>query len=294
MNLDFDLSTPERIALISELDLSQSSQKALETFANYILHHENTLNPHRKYNEVELDPNLPEELTSKYTKPKIKIDYTLPELANYKTAIDNLKQMELKYKLSDPSKAYKLRLQLRELYQDAGIVFHSLRNEVKITPHHDQHLPELDLDFGDAFTVKQVIKFYTALVQTEREEAKYTAWVLEQAVELTPMKDWEKHIILRTIDGVSQVVLGVELAEQFGRVVSPSYLSQVLRSLYRRIAEAFRENEFITVFEQYPEYWEHCLLCGSKFMKHKRLTTMCGKCEQRIKQKGKNGATKTQ
>ena len=51
-------------------------------------------------------------------------------------------------------------------------------------------------------------------------------------VEQTPLEPWQKHILIRYIDGQNAIITARELAYNFGKMVHPGYTSVVLRSIY--------------------------------------------------------------
>lgn len=256
--LDYTLTTSEeRIEAISKLDLSSCNSKQLEFYADYILHpcrkETHTITGHSKEeSNISLEqlaplenpsPPKPRKGHNHYIVSIEPIDWENPALISLKQDIDTLKQAAAH---TTGSRSWQLKRWARELSMEArlripGPGTRSLPQDWSHAPSPD--LEAAGLDWTDSFHIKHLVKHYSAL--REGNESKWTAFELERLVDATPMEDWERHIFIRHIDGTNAIIVARELAYSYDKFIRPGYLSQVMRRLYRAIAQTAEKDIYL-------------------------------------------------
>lgn len=293
---DFTLNTPEeRVAYINSI-LPTLLPRQYEAAANYILH----LTPEKTVNSftASLSPKeipteeLPEPIQNRYTNPKLKPMWELfPE---EKAFCEQLKLASTNPE-TDSSTAYKMRKWRLEIFLDIGTISQIIRNPIPLYGN-TQLPPPIDLDalidYTNAFHIKQIIANYTLLRQSDEHKpiAEYFDFICER----TPLKRWQKHLLVGRIEGVPQTTLAVQIAQLYNKALSPSYMSQVMRNIYTKIAEqAELELEKYTLLKQ-SWAWEPCTKCGTKkyYKEFRRMQldraetgkpATCKQCEENAK-----------
>lgn len=297
--LDFSLTTAQlRTTFISNLlptlsTYELSNPNLMEYITNYILAPDpdpQTL-PTSKPNTTDInalkdilpEPTQPE---TPYTSPKSPPpDWKSPELKARHKSIQHLKarsaQLNSQGHLHD---AYILRKLARELTIEGGYV-----TSIQPKPYAPTTPPNaIDwdnlIDWSNPFHIKQLLKHYSAL------KASGNSWeameYLDQLCEAANLKIWEHQIILRSVDGWNAITIGLELAQDFDRSMSPSYLSQAKRNIYQKIAKTAHLHKLQHLNRDNPDAWATCAKCGTKKLLHSanfgkqlnRTTTICKAC----------------
>lgn len=250
MVLDYNLNTPdERNRYLHNLNLSALNPHQLELCANYLLHTvdkslSNSTPQNRSSNKKnnELDPNNGQatEITPKkggnyYTSPPNPVPWDHFALVDLKEGIDNL--VAIRDNETEPTRKYYLSRWITELRLDARLRLPepTMNVSASFTSTPPIELEEAGLDWTNTFHLKHVCRYYSRLRQDEN--AKWDIYYFDKLVEQTPLEPWQKHILIRYIDGQNAIITARELAYNFGKMVHPGYTSVVLRSIYAKIAK---------------------------------------------------------
>lgn len=294
MELDYNLNLQQRIDHSHTLPLDTYSPIELELVANYILYADKpTPKPESKYTHAKCTPSglLQEQeetpKTSTYTKPKPIIHEENIYIAQYKQSIEYLKQLEQQVPQTEKWKVRKWRI---EHNLDMGTANAQLYPTLSLrgTPTPIQTV-DLDLfvDLTNSFHLSKVLQFYSQLRQSE--DSKMWIEYVDNIIEQTPLYDWQKHLLVRRIDGAKQITIGRELGEYFGKIVTPSTMSQALRTMYRQIAIAAEKELFAFYNRHNSTAWRTCKICGEKkliqYDFYKSKPTICKVCNKGV---GKN------
>lgn len=270
--LDYTLETAEdRCDLIKKLDENGLiNEKNAEAMANYILHctEQKTKSAFSASLSQKETPTEMMELAelraqkNSYTRPRLKPLWEL--FPDEKIAAETLKAKAASE--DTPSDiAYKMRKWRLELLLDIGTLSQIIRNHIPIYGSFSTPPPveiELFVDFGNSFHFKQIVNHYAQLKQSEA--SRHIMEWLDGVIENTPLKAWQKHLLVGRIEGVAQPTLGVEIAQQYGKILSPSYMSQTMRSIYTKLAEQ-HEIEIEKFKDANKSWaWEICSECGKK------------------------------
>ena len=267
MELDYALDTTEsRIAHINTLNLSHYTPYQLEIIANYLLYFTKQKSPTPKTPSTKTT-ELSEPInvsTSRYTNPKPEIDWNCPHLQPLYQAREIITQLEqAEITLNGKTKyAYFLRHWRIELSMDSTHINNAYHSTLPPAKDYIPHSPievEDTIDFTNSFHIKQLILHYSALRQSP--DSKFTIEYLDQIIENTPFQPWQKHLLVRRIDGVNQITIGRELAEDFGKIISPSYMSTAMRTIYTRIAKTAKQLQLEHENRNNPSCWKECPTC---------------------------------
>jgi predicted SprT family Zn-dependent metalloprotease len=151
---------------------------------------------------------------------------------------------------------------------------------------------DLLIEYNNPFHIKHLIAHYSFMRQLD--EYKPIIEYFDQIVEATPLKLWQKYLLVGRIEGVSQTTLAVQIAQVYGKILSPSYMSQVMRNIYSKIAEQ-AEIEYEKFLHMHQSWaWETCGTCGCKkhYKEYRRLqldraengkSASCKQCEEKLK-----------
>ena len=285
LQLDYNLDLNQRLALVQSLPLNQYTPQQLEQLANYILYKDSQSQKQpSKYVAPKAQPHPnPTELTqqtSQYTKPKPKLHTENPIIQQYIQSIETIKNLINQ----QPENAWKLRKMKIEHQLDMGIVNSLLYPTMQSHPTYSPS-PPIDIDYfvdiTNSFHVSKIIQYYSQLRQSD-DSKLWIEW-LETIIDKTPMYDWQKHLLRRRIDGAKQITIGRELGEYFGKIVTPSTMSQTMRTIYRQIALTAEREIYAYYMRDYPPAWKVCRKCGEKklvvfdFYKGKNICKQCGK-----------------
>lgn len=259
MTLDYSLTTTEdRNIYLHNLDLTTANEKQLELCANYLLHTVDkslcTLNEQssRSNNKsIELDPDNPSGTEIKprkggnyYTSPPDPVPWEHPAISDLKTGIEQL--IELRDKETDPKRAYYLGRWITDARLEARLRLPIPHMNIKSSvpsPPPSIDLEESGLDWTNSFHLKHVCRHYSRL--REDDEAKWDMEFFDQLVEATPLQPWQKHVLIRYIDGQNAIITARELAFDFGKAVHPGYTSVVMRTIYTKIAKTAEAQKLI-------------------------------------------------
>lgn len=272
LQLDYTMSLSERLNYAHTLPLDQCSPSELELVANYILYKDkSTPKAESKFTHsktVSLGTVEQEnQLTGTYTKPKPVLHKEDPYIQQYLEAIDSLNEhLHTNKETVDNTSAWKLRRWKLEHNLDMGTANAILYPTLSLRPTYSPS-PELDIDeiidLTNSFHISKLIEFYSQLRQSDSSKI-WVEWIEDNIIEKTPMYPWQKHLLMRRIDGTKQVTIGRELGEFFGKIVSPSTMSQTMRSLYRQIAITAEKELFAYHNRNNPTAWRICKHCGEK------------------------------
>lgn len=262
--LDYSLDTSERLELVSNLPLHTYSQSQLEHIANYLLHYtkeKDTTQKFRKETSLPLTTDNPPTPTN-YTKPKPHIHKENPYIQQYIQAVDTLKTLENNLPATHPDQ-WRLRKWRIEHNMDKG----TANSLLYPTPHLNPTwttlvLPPLDtlVDLTNSFHISKLLLHYSRLYADD-EWRLWLNWISTEIIDKADLAPWQLHLITRRIDGVNQITIGRELGEFYGRVVTPSSISQNLRTIYRKIADRAKRLELQWEERNNPGAWRYCHSC---------------------------------
>lgn len=292
MELDYNLSTAAlRTEVINSIlnSTTETNPHLLEYYTNYILsapeeNKDNKKHPQPTENSSAIDISklkdiLPDHSGPKtsYTNPKPPpLDWTSPELIQRHKFINHLKfKIDLYSAQGRVHDAYILRKLARELTMEGAYIANSAQ-PMPYAPIVFAHPIEWDLliDWTNPFHIKQIIKLYSALKQSDYSW-EIMEWV-DRLCDLANLKSWQHHILLRTIDGANQITIGLELSTQFNRQISPSGLSQAKRNIYQAIAKAAAMEHLKRTHKDNEAMWIKCRRCNVKKLKHKHYFDRLG------------------
>lgn len=293
INLDYDLDLEQRLEFAHNLNLDLYKSKELELIANYILYMDNDIpksaSKHVKSRtqcatneqlsqQKEITNNMP-----KYTNPKPIMHTENPIIEQYADVIAWLNQI-ITNNPNHPD-LWKLKKWKLQHNLDMGIV-NSLLYPMPSSPSGFAPYPDIDLDqyidLTNSFHIAKLIEFYSELRQSD-EHKLWIEWIEQNIIEKTAMYDWQKHLLKRRIDKTKQVTIGRELGEFFGKIVTPSTMSQAMRTLYRQIAITAERELYAYNMRDYLPAWKKCKHCGEMklikfdFYEGKSTCKQCGK-----------------
>jgi len=303
--LDYTIvGTENRIAYLNQFNLPQLSPKLLELCADYVLHEDSNpnINKESKFNNQLQSKftELTEEVTpkqAKYTNPKQEIDYAHPSLAAIKEAKETLSDKIDRLQSDEPSietskQLYLLRKWKLELSLDAGLIWKFVKptivakNTVLQFHQIDIENEMYGLDWSNPFHIKQVVRWYAKLRQSD--QSVDSMWYFEFLVDNAPLKSWQRHLLIRKLDGADQITIGCELNTLFNKTIKPSYLSQALRPIYRIIADFAEVHRLQIELAKCPNSWQLCQKCKQKKLKHRyyfyNSSKTCKICTKRQKE----------
>lgn len=264
-HLNYNLTTTaERLSHVRSINLSQLNPTELEVAATYILQY---TDQQTKLTVSPTEPlvtatNIPDgAILPNYTHPRKPPNWESPELLHRYNTI-----CALKTKLSqlnpntDSTQIYTTKRLIRDLTIEGGWIV-----AVEPVPYAPIVYPAaIDLhdhiDLTNPFHIKHILKLYSQLKQSPDswEFMEYFDTVCTRA-NLAP---WQEHIITRQIDGASQITIGLELAQQFSRPITPSYLSQAKRTIYTTIAKTAHLLDLEFIHAHNPTMWRTCPNCN--------------------------------
>lgn len=290
MKLDYSLTTDEeRLNYILSLPLSTYSPSTLEYITNYILYGKQPSQNTKDHKTQELkETQTQTQIKAQYTNTKLKTKWNLPALQTI-TESKNIIQTILNSS-TDPQQIAKLKRWKKELSQDATEIQLSNQKPITITPSLIPHTP-LNIyefiDYTNSFHIKQLIIHYSALRQSEH--SKYDIFYLDQIIDKTPLENWQFHLLARRIDGANQITIGVELAQNFDKIISPTYMSTAMRTIYQKIAKTAKQKQLEFEDMGIPEKWKKCPTCqkilyNNNYYWHTKKKS-CKACEKERRQK---------
>lgn len=286
--LDYTLTTTEqRLALLNSLDLTNLNPTTLETYTNYLLHvaepslanHKPLNNANNKKNNKLTDQGQaikPSKGSNRYLYPTKPVPWEHPHLVTLKQDIDNLLQLHEKAKQNN-APTYHLHRWITELRMDAKARISN--HEIQVAPNFTHPLPidleEAGLDWTNSFHIKQIVKYYSELKQ--EENTKYDILYFEHLVDLAQLPDWKIHILTRYIDGINTIIVAREVAEQYGKILRPGFVSKVMRSIYRAVAMEAEKQQLLR-----NAHKKRCPSCGQSWPDHeywwRKGQRKCKKC----------------
>jgi len=162
---------------------------------------------------------------------------------------------------------------------------------------------EHTLDFGEATHIQGLINNYSRLKQDSyddfQSDMKYILWVLEKIVDECNFSDVRKDIIVRKIDGQTNVQLHDYLHITYGLDYSANYISTIFtHEICGKIAKRYLSSIQEWKLRDKEEMWKVCTRCGKKklaneenFTKKKSskdgFNTRCKVCEKEIRKENK-------
>lgn len=278
IELDYQLDLSQRLEWAHNIDWDskQYKEKQLELIADYILYADKpTPKKESKYVKSKCTPrglrpiaqeNAASTPTVEYTNPRPVMHTEDPVIQSYTRSLENLKQIEQKTKEKDK---WKVRRWIIEHRLDMGLANQLLHAPIKAANTYvalePPFLDEL-VDLTNSFHVAKFIDLYSQLRQSE-ESRMWVKWVEEAIIDKTPLYDWQFHLLIRRIDGANQITVGRELGELYGKIVTPSTMSQALRTIYRQISITAEKELFAFFNRDNPLEWQTCQRCGESKMK---------------------------
>jgi len=278
--LDYSIDSPEeRIKYVETwlTTLGDTIKDAqLELAANYILHAEDTkLANHAKQNKAdnnkhfELEENAaeveeikPRKGSNAYLRPNAPVPWEHPNLIDLKKDIEKLQELE--NQAFDSYTKYRIRRWILELRLDAKarVPDHTINVGATFTTTQPIDLEMAGLDWTNPFHVKHLVRFYSELKQSDN--SKFEMEYFDSLVENTPMEPWQKHILIRYIDGSNSITVAREIAEDFGKILYPGFTSKVMRQIYRKIADEAEKEDV----EKSMRHDRRCPKCGQNYPDH--------------------------
>lgn len=271
IKLDYDLNLAQRLQWADELDWEELDLKPreLELITDYILHaDEKAAKQPSKYVKPKCNPaglvieqDAPPAGTYLYPRPELHTED--PVIAAYIESIEMLKVLETRV---EPENAWKIRRWRLEHSLDMGLANSTRFPTFNTTPTFSSYAPiELDnnIDLTNSFHIAKLVDFYSQLKQSD-SSALWINWVETNVIEKADLFPWQKHLLIRRIDGTNQLTIGRELGEFFGKIVTPSTMSQALRTIYRQIAIAAERELYIFYIKDYDPAWKVCRKCGTR------------------------------
>ena len=296
LSLDYTLNLTQRLDWAHSANLHAYSPVELELIANYILYADKpkTTSSPNKYTQSKCKPagllqdeeNL-HELNSTYTKPRPIIHLEDEFISQYTQSIAWLKLVEEQIA---PEFKWRIRKWRIEHNLDMGTANAQLYPTMSLHSGLNS-MVEIDLDtyvdLTNSFHVSKVLQFYSQLRQSEHSKL-WMEWV-DEIIEKTPMYPWQKHLLVRRIDGAKQITIGRELGEYFGKIVSPSTMSQALRTMYRQIAIAAEKEVWAFYNKDNEKEWRVCKKCGEKKLVkydfYESKPYVCKQCAKGVREK---------
>lgn len=279
--LDYTIQQPEgRVAFVETwlTELGENiKDKQLELAANYILHAaDKSLANHAKQNKAEnkqnliLDENTENEIikprkgSNSYTKPNTPVPWEHPNLVPLKNAIDQLELVEIL--CPDPRTQYNLRRWILELRLDAKarVPDHTIKTAATWSSPPPLDLEMAGLDWSNSFHIKHIVRHYSELRQSDH--SKFDIEYFDALVERTNLPEWQKHVFIRYIDGLNNIIVAREVAEKFNKILYPGFTSKVMRQIYRKIADQAEAEDVRRSTRNLPQ--RKCPRCGQSFPDH--------------------------
>lgn len=276
MTLDYTLTTTEeRNSYLHSLDLTNANEHQLEICANYLLHTEdkslsnaNPQSQRENKKNLELDPSSstnkeinPRKGGNYYTAPANPVPWEHPAIVELKKGIDQL--VELREKETDSTRHYYLGRWITDARLEARVRLPIPQMNVKSSapsPAPPIDLEQSGLDWTNSFHLKHVCKHYSKL--REDPEAKWDMEYFDQLVEATPLEPWQKHILIRYIDGQNAIITARELALGFGKMMHPGYTSVAMRSIYTKVARTAEAKHLVEEMNAGRLEPRKCPSCG--------------------------------
>jgi hypothetical protein len=289
IKFDYELSTAaERVAYIDQ-HLDSIPSHLLEYAANYILFADTKEENQRNDLPLTSAQTQTHDQPTNHTTPRQEIDWNEPWLEPYAEGIAQLNHME---KTAPTSKlAYQYRTWSRQLSMDAGTLYKQNHKPITCSTRAPYYPVDISatIDWTNSFHIKHVLAFYSALYQSE---SQFDIEYLDHLTDIANLKPWQTHIIARRIDGANQIRIGIELAQDFGRIISPSYMSQTMRAIYRAIADAAKREQLEWENRANPHAWRRCKICGEEKITEIDFYTNEHICKTCRKERYSNGENK--
>lgn len=278
--LDYSLTTPEeRNAYLHNLaDLDEYTDSQLELCANYLLHAaDKSLANHKSNNKASNNKNLelvdngegettikPRKGSNAILRPTVPVPWHHPNLIDLKRDIEVLLAAEEVE--PDLLRKYRLKRWITELRLDAKarVPDHTIEVTASFSKVEPIDLEMAGLDWTNSFHIKHLVRYYSELKQSDASQ--FTMEYFDSIVEKTPLEPWEKHILIRYIDGMNTIIIAREVKEEFDKILYPGFISKVMRQIYREIAQQAERSD---IEKSTPKSkWRRCPKCGQKHPDH--------------------------
>ena len=89
------------------------------------------------------------------------------------------------------------------------------------------------VDYSNPHHIREIISRYSDLRASDKESVEWVDWLVENA----PLLGYERHIVMRRVDGWKNVAIGVEVAQVFGVNMDPAKVSSVMGRVYKLVAK---------------------------------------------------------
>lgn len=272
IKLDYTFNLAQRLEWAKNINWDEANYKPkeIELIADYILYADKpTPKKTSKYVKPKTIPRGTNPIEShtapvaEYTNPRPIMHKDDPIIQQYQQSIEDLKLAEEKVPEDEKWKVRRWRL---EHSLDMGLANTLLYPTMRSIPTYSKLVPpnvdEL-VDLTNSFHIAKLIDLYSQLRQSE-DSKLWIQWIEYGIIDKTPLYDWQMHLLIRRIDGTNQITIGRELGELYGKIVTPSTISQALRTIYRQISITAEKELYAFFNKDNPKAWRTCRRCGEK------------------------------
>lgn len=259
-------TTKERHTYLQENPqlLHNASTNRLDAISSWLLYKENLDKPYSKDNDtlpLNEDVLQNEAHVPSAFNPRIPIDWSHPALSTLKYAKDEINALMHQYPPTSPHYR-KLKSIAIEISQDARPILNSYIRTLPAAPSIFPTNPEIEdhIDWTNSYHLKHILGHYSKLRQSD--QSFFSMEYFDQLIDHSGLESWQLHLISRRIDGAPQITIGVELAQQFGKIFSPSHMTQIMRGIYRQIARTAAKIERDFADKDDLSKWKLCKDCG--------------------------------
>ena len=283
MNLDYTLTYDyERLDYIKSLNLKLFSATQISYITNYILYGKQP-SPTKEDHYLELEQTTIDSTPTRYIAPKPTIPWNHPELQPLHQAREILSQL-IDCTTNNQTLAF-LKRWRRELSQDATPILNAYLPQIQISPNYNPELPpdiDLYIDYTNSFHIKHILLHYSKLRQSNSNfEMDYFDYLISRC----NFPDWQLYMLIRRIDGANANIIGFELAEKYHKFISTTYMSTIMRSIYKKIAQAAIQHKLEHIHQNDPTQWRICPRCHRNLLNNKynfnQKKKNCKQCERK-------------
>lgn len=293
MNLDYALPYDYQRLNFVEQNINLTDPKLnLEYICNYILYGKQpTPTKEEEYEQISPE-TIP--CSTRYTAPRPRIPWEHPELQQLHQS--KLQLNQLIQKQTNPQTIAFLKRWNRELSADAAPILQAYNPTTTFLPTYTTP-PTLEIDdfidYTNSFHIKHLITYYSQLRQSET--SKWNIYYLDRIIEKTPITDWQKYMLKRRIDGISANIIGFEIAEKYHKFISTTYMSTIMRTIYKQIAETALQLQQEYMDRQKPQMWKECGSCKTKLHinKFNCKKKYCKLCEKKRREAITSGTNRS-
>jgi len=244
--------------------LLNASESRLDAISSWLLYKENLNKPYSKDNDtlpfdeefLQNQAHIPSAFN-----PRIPIDWCHPALSTLKYAKDEINALMIQYHPTSPHYR-KLKSISIEISQDARPILNSYIRTLPTAPSIFPTNPEIEdhIDWTNSYHIKHILGHYSKLRQSD--QSFFSIEYFDHLIDNSRLESWQLHLIARRIDGAPQITIGVELAQQFGKIFSPSNIPRIMRRIYRQIARTAAKEQRDFADKNNPSKWKLCKECG--------------------------------